>query len=451
MPVKSPVDESARQKRSHAKVRTGCATCKARRIKCDEKKPSCSRCSLSDRECVYSVPKAWLFEPKKEPLQSLTPQGGFPSIVLGNHEERRAFDFFKQNTAAVFAGQHELASRFWHNFIPLTANTDMLIFKLAVAMGAQHEVVMYGSEKAAQLSDRSHGMVITTLARSLNNLRVDVSLLCCSMLMAYANLCENVPATAPVHFSLGLKILREETIPGHRSLTDNVSAMVEPIFGELELATAMFTIPAGKFEIICSEPPKPPNLNKSFYDLYEAKRTLSGIIRWLMYLMITHRDDPIELSRETAEVDKLLFQWRQTVIRYSLSIAAKFPGLFLKARKMLFQFKLFGTCRAAARNPIFVEATRVRLLSVDFSQPHMVSVLGTLKGDARNDWRPLAPKPARDHDQLDIWPQGHPAGHDGSSQIIRITVGSFGSLKTTDGTPPAATTVKPDTSPAATA
>lgn len=35
IPPTSLADDQQRQKRTHSKVRTGCTTCKARRIKCD--------------------------------------------------------------------------------------------------------------------------------------------------------------------------------------------------------------------------------------------------------------------------------------------------------------------------------------------------------------------------------------------------------------------------------
>ncbi|KAL1959040.1 hypothetical protein VTO42DRAFT_3281 [Malbranchea cinnamomea] len=48
-------EESAtpRPRRSHRKSRLGCIVCKARRIKCDETKPSCNRCRIYGVECVY--------------------------------------------------------------------------------------------------------------------------------------------------------------------------------------------------------------------------------------------------------------------------------------------------------------------------------------------------------------------------------------------------------------
>ena len=51
---------------SHNKTRSGCVTCKRRRIKCDEMKPCCEKCKKLGRPCVYNTPKTWLFEPGKK-------------------------------------------------------------------------------------------------------------------------------------------------------------------------------------------------------------------------------------------------------------------------------------------------------------------------------------------------------------------------------------------------
>ena len=51
----------------HHKVRSGCVTCKARRIRCDETKPVCIRCTRSKKTCGgYNLPHAWLFESQSE-------------------------------------------------------------------------------------------------------------------------------------------------------------------------------------------------------------------------------------------------------------------------------------------------------------------------------------------------------------------------------------------------
>ncbi|KAI1746134.1 hypothetical protein F4680DRAFT_400492 [Xylaria scruposa] len=41
-----------KRRATHAKARTGCITCKKRRVKCDEAKPICARCSKSGHRCA---------------------------------------------------------------------------------------------------------------------------------------------------------------------------------------------------------------------------------------------------------------------------------------------------------------------------------------------------------------------------------------------------------------
>ncbi|KAJ5320075.1 hypothetical protein N7508_000358, partial [Penicillium antarcticum] len=47
----NPLDQ-----KKHKRTRSGCFTCRARRIKCDESRPLCERCRKGSRECVYPSP-----------------------------------------------------------------------------------------------------------------------------------------------------------------------------------------------------------------------------------------------------------------------------------------------------------------------------------------------------------------------------------------------------------
>lgn len=40
----------------HRRTRSGCYTCRSRRVKCDEKRPVCARCKKGNRDCVYPDP-----------------------------------------------------------------------------------------------------------------------------------------------------------------------------------------------------------------------------------------------------------------------------------------------------------------------------------------------------------------------------------------------------------
>ncbi|KAE8370393.1 hypothetical protein BDV27DRAFT_170078 [Aspergillus caelatus] len=41
-------------RRAHTKSRNGCVQCKRRHIKCDEKRPKCTNCTFSHRQCVFN-------------------------------------------------------------------------------------------------------------------------------------------------------------------------------------------------------------------------------------------------------------------------------------------------------------------------------------------------------------------------------------------------------------
>lgn len=61
------IETPVAKRQFHRKVRSGCATCKARRVKCDEGKPTCLRCRASGKECLGygTIPKPRVFEPSK--------------------------------------------------------------------------------------------------------------------------------------------------------------------------------------------------------------------------------------------------------------------------------------------------------------------------------------------------------------------------------------------------
>ncbi|KAL6310354.1 fungal-specific transcription factor domain-containing protein [Sparassis latifolia] len=63
-------DTTAQRKRpKYTRSKTGCLTCRAKKIKCDESKPNCMRCTHGQRECTWpeGVPPRKKTVPKHEP------------------------------------------------------------------------------------------------------------------------------------------------------------------------------------------------------------------------------------------------------------------------------------------------------------------------------------------------------------------------------------------------
>lgn len=46
-------------KRVKKRTKTGCTTCRLRRIKCDESKPECNNCKKSKRQCGGELPSLY--------------------------------------------------------------------------------------------------------------------------------------------------------------------------------------------------------------------------------------------------------------------------------------------------------------------------------------------------------------------------------------------------------
>ncbi|PLB37736.1 putative C6 finger domain protein [Aspergillus candidus] len=57
-PTSKPLLQPISDQKKHRRTRSGCFTCRSRRIKCDETRPVCDRCRKGNRDCVYPSPSA---------------------------------------------------------------------------------------------------------------------------------------------------------------------------------------------------------------------------------------------------------------------------------------------------------------------------------------------------------------------------------------------------------
>ncbi|KAJ3474339.1 hypothetical protein NLG97_g9891 [Lecanicillium saksenae] len=108
-----------RQKRFAAKVKTGCMTCRRRRIKCDEGKPACQKCAGTGRDCEYprnnfrfasnQFTEIKVAQPKPlhiQPKSSIAPRG-----IKVSRQESHIFDLFRLRTVNQVGGSFNHA--FW--------------------------------------------------------------------------------------------------------------------------------------------------------------------------------------------------------------------------------------------------------------------------------------------------------------------------------------------------
>ncbi|KAL2855702.1 hypothetical protein BJX68DRAFT_231067 [Aspergillus pseudodeflectus] len=126
--------------------RRGCKTCKTRRVKCGEEKPTCLRCSSTGRKCEYedarfgtysSAPASTvvsLLEFDKPRSPSSSPPGSSSSNSVWR--ERRAFAYYFQHAASFVGG---LDADFWSTVVPQVCRIEPAVWDAIIALSAMFE------------------------------------------------------------------------------------------------------------------------------------------------------------------------------------------------------------------------------------------------------------------------------------------------------------------------
>ncbi|KAK4448742.1 hypothetical protein QBC34DRAFT_380972 [Podospora aff. communis PSN243] len=121
--------------------RSGCITCKIRRVKCDEAKPACQRCTSTGRVCDGYASSTTSHQSRRaladavRQLQVVGPA----SRVLGDAlpvDDVACFDFFRLCTASMTGSV--LPGEFWSRQLLQASHAEPAVWRAAVAIGALH-------------------------------------------------------------------------------------------------------------------------------------------------------------------------------------------------------------------------------------------------------------------------------------------------------------------------
>ncbi|KAL2157069.1 hypothetical protein VTH06DRAFT_7057 [Thermothelomyces fergusii] len=188
LPAGAPGDAPRRKRRSSKKVKSGCACCKQRRIKCGEERPECYNCRRSGRVCAgYPPPprSARPFEeikiapkplvagvasappPNHRPVQlpprrlpkppprttpPMTPAPASAPMVLYRplvslpftDQEGQYFHLFREQTASELSGFFD--STFWTRSVLQECHSAPAIRHAVVALGALYKTLEKSNE-----------------------------------------------------------------------------------------------------------------------------------------------------------------------------------------------------------------------------------------------------------------------------------------------------------------
>ncbi|VBB74109.1 Putative protein of unknown function [Podospora comata] len=155
---------SNQRRASTPKVRTGCITCKNRHVKCDERKPTCSRCEKARMECHGYLAKTDQKAARKSSSKSATIQGGprplqmiRPAPVTPFCPEKDIIyhDFFRYTLVNDLAGY--LHADFWSRVVLCEGIRDGCVNHAIFAIGALSQALFVEARLDRSLARQSSG------------------------------------------------------------------------------------------------------------------------------------------------------------------------------------------------------------------------------------------------------------------------------------------------------
>ncbi|OQV08171.1 Fungal specific transcription factor domain-containing protein [Cladophialophora immunda] len=218
---------TTRQKAFSHKVRTGCITCKLRRVKCDESKPNCLNCTRGNRQCLgYAIPIAKVFtlESRKtssteRPSSIQSSQGASCNdelllsktlgLPFGTNEEARSLQHWLLLTAPVLA-HYGPQGDFYTVLVPQIALQSPAVKHMLVALSMTHEKFHTGVATATpKMNSQAVSHYISAIAEIRNNNPPKLHVVIASLVAWVIELFQNNLPGAVVHLRGTLKLLRE--------------------------------------------------------------------------------------------------------------------------------------------------------------------------------------------------------------------------------------------------
>ncbi|KAJ9608862.1 hypothetical protein H2200_006633 [Cladophialophora chaetospira] len=214
-----PIKTIKRKRPFLSKTRTGCLTCKVRKVKCDEEKPACRRCTSTGRKCDGYAPvsKSASTTP---PSRHSSPGKGPSTDLFATNAERRSFSYFETRACHDLGGSFHW--QFWAREILQAAVHYPSTRHLVVAIGAAYEGYQgkagegsASSQDALRLSfEQSNqsiqlmGALFAAASTERQSTETTCNILASSVLFAYLACLQGQVGQAIKHVRSGLKVLQ---------------------------------------------------------------------------------------------------------------------------------------------------------------------------------------------------------------------------------------------------
>ncbi|KAF1978557.1 hypothetical protein BU23DRAFT_227505 [Bimuria novae-zelandiae CBS 107.79] len=328
------------------RVKTGCETCRARRVKCDETKPECLRCTKTGRKCEgykhvntarHVSPStaasyrnsAFLVVPQKPtspsipkpPTRSLSPDA----------MENRSFYFFQTHTLPKWTEFFD--SDLWSQKIMQLSHTEPAIKHGILALSTMHERFENTSPVFTSTSNDFAFVQYSRAVKHSNDLlrahsqgRVDVEkvLIACIIFTCYENLAGNYRA-ANMHLRNGLRILNQHKRGVAPEAPTESQGSIGDVLYRFDLQAMTFSDNTSPYEYGFDNPPDVPQIPAIYTTNSDARNDLVALMRCMMWVSgianinLNATDNPIWL-RIYMQVVTLFDPWERAFDLYQRSM-----------------------------------------------------------------------------------------------------------------------------------
>jgi len=257
---------STKARASKPKVRTGCITCKIRRIKCDETQPACSRCTSTGRRCdgYRILPRKQRSDRSKAVVSAPPTPERRLDVVPGTADELRAQEFFFATSSPQLASYFDAS--FWTQLVLQMSHSEPAIRHGLVAVSCFHQQRELSMKRSIIVEDflatsvpmfkqttnhndpfalQQYNKAIFHLSKRLQDQDavVEVSLVACILFVCIEFLRgDTQPAMS--HFKSGMNIalgaLSSDNPKQPKSTVVHIKEAMLPFFNRLELLSMLF-------------------------------------------------------------------------------------------------------------------------------------------------------------------------------------------------------------------
>ncbi|KAH8654994.1 hypothetical protein BGZ60DRAFT_495615 [Tricladium varicosporioides] len=339
MAAELPRDMVSPFRRSAPKSRQGCITCKIRRVKCDERKPTCVRCTSTFRKCDGYAPEPKIIQQK--PLKSRPKVLNVATIKYarnldiiyssplceGAEVERRSVYYFRRKQLAGILGAFE--PDFWTQTVLQLSHRYEAIGQSLVTLTSLLELhekadARTGPVATGRINDLNilvqYTKAIAAVARyiSQNDQDPRISLISCLMFV-WIEIFRGDLASAFQHLTSGVRIL--ESSPGlkpkiniatHSQKRDELLAFLTRSFARLKVQATIHGSVSAKIPFSCNSSKYSVSSPSSFSNIFESRGYLDTLIQEIFgHMRELHDNRSLE---KTSAVDFTALELRETYL-----------------------------------------------------------------------------------------------------------------------------------------